>query len=160
MKESKRSCCMLCRTSPPTTQNLVLMRCSRLLEVGALKPDNYKHCTSWIHNTPIDLHARHPDIREQDFLLLDPGENKKWNAVSLSLVLNFVPESRDRGEQSDQCRFDLLNNMKGVCCTWLILSSRILDTSFLQFVLFYFFCPILTLTASLALCRQFTLYDI
>lgn len=68
-----------------------------LLEVGALKPDNYKHCTSWIHNTPIDLHARHPDIREQDFLLLDPGENKKWNAVSLSLVLNFVPESRDRG---------------------------------------------------------------
>ncbi|KAF5358494.1 hypothetical protein D9756_001736 [Leucocoprinus leucothites] len=70
----------------------------QLLEVGALKPDNYKHCTSWIQNTPIDLRSRHPDIKERDFLLLDTIENEgKWDAVSLSLVVNFVPEAIDRG---------------------------------------------------------------
>ncbi|KAJ3572799.1 hypothetical protein NP233_g2849 [Leucocoprinus birnbaumii] len=70
----------------------------QLLEVGALKPENYRHSCSWIQNTPIDLRSRHPDIREQDFLLLDPIENQqKWDAISLSLVVNFVPDSKDRG---------------------------------------------------------------
>ncbi|KAF7778877.1 hypothetical protein Agabi119p4_3222 [Agaricus bisporus var. burnettii] len=70
----------------------------RLLEVGALKPDNFTSCTSWIENTPIDLRPQHPAIREQDFLLLDPVENeRKWDAISLSLVLNFVPLAVDRG---------------------------------------------------------------
>lgn len=120
----------------PTTQDLALPCGSRLLEVGALKPNNYKFCTSWIHNTPIDLHSRHPDIKEQDFLLLDPsGNKKKWSAVSLSLVLNFVPEPRDRGEQSDQCRLNLLNNTKDVCCSLLTLSSRTPDICLSRFVL-------------------------
>jgi len=70
----------------------------RLLEVGALKPDNYQPCSSWIENTPIDLNSRHPSIREQDFLLMDLEENtSQWDAISLSLVVNFVPEPRDRG---------------------------------------------------------------
>lgn len=48
--------------------------------------------------TPIDLHARHPEIREQDFLQLDEEENReKWDLISLSLVVNFVPEPKDRG---------------------------------------------------------------
>lgn len=47
---------------------------------------------------PIDLHSRHPGITEQDFLLLDQKENhQKWDAISLSLVLNFVPVPSDRG---------------------------------------------------------------
>jgi 25S rRNA (adenine2142-N1)-methyltransferase len=71
----------------------------RLLEVGALKPDNFSSCISWIENTPVDLRPQHPAIREQDFLLLDPIENEnKWDAISLSLVLNFVPLATDRGE--------------------------------------------------------------
>ncbi|THV08031.1 nucleolus protein [Dendrothele bispora CBS 962.96] len=70
----------------------------RLLEVGALKPDNYSSCSAWIHNTPMDLNSRHPTILEQDFLLLDEEENQgKWDLISLSLVLNFVPEAVDRG---------------------------------------------------------------
>ncbi|KAG6854979.1 hypothetical protein C0991_009802 [Blastosporella zonata] len=70
----------------------------RLLEVGALKPDNYNTCVTWIDSTPIDLRSRHPSIIEQDFLQLDVNENrKKWDAISLSLVLNFVPEPKDRG---------------------------------------------------------------
>ena len=48
---------------------------------------------------PIDLHSRHPDIKEQDFLQLDEEENReKWDLISLSLVVNFVPEPKDRGE--------------------------------------------------------------
>ncbi|KZV62615.1 nucleolus protein [Peniophora sp. CONT] len=70
----------------------------RLLEVGALRPDNYTSCQSWLDVTPIDLRSRHPDIKEQDFLLLDPEEHReKWDAISLSLVVNFVPDAKDRG---------------------------------------------------------------
>ena len=69
-----------------------------LLEVGALKPDNYAACEGWIDVTPIDLHSQHPSIMEQDFLLMDPEEHREqWDAISLSLVLNFVPNARDRG---------------------------------------------------------------
>lgn len=70
----------------------------RLLEVGALKPDNYASITSWISVTPIDLHSQHPSIKEQDFFLLSQTENAhKWDVISLSLVVNFVPEPKDRG---------------------------------------------------------------
>lgn len=70
----------------------------RLLEVGALKPDNYHFCQSWIDNTPIDLNSQHPDILQQDFLKLDEDENRgKWDMVSLSLVVNFTPNAEDRG---------------------------------------------------------------
>jgi len=66
--------------------------------VGALKPDNYKSCNTWIDWTPIDLHSRHPQIQEQDFLKMDLKEHKqKWNTITLSLVLNFVPVPNDRG---------------------------------------------------------------
>ncbi|KAJ3834175.1 hypothetical protein F5878DRAFT_654061 [Lentinula raphanica] len=65
---------------------------------GALEPDNYASCSSWIENTPMDLNSRHPAIIEQDFLLLDQESNReKWDVISLSLVLNFVPEPLDRG---------------------------------------------------------------
>ncbi|KAJ7093164.1 nucleolus protein [Mycena epipterygia] len=69
-----------------------------LLEVGALKPDNYESCRTWIKTTPLDLHSRHPSILEQDFLLMDETEHReKWDVVSLSLVLNFVSDAKDRG---------------------------------------------------------------
>lgn len=86
-------------TKPLSRQYINRATLFRLLEVGALKPDNFTSCTSWIENTPIDLRPQHPAIREQDFLLLDPVENeRKWDAISLSLVLNFVPLAVDRGE--------------------------------------------------------------
>jgi len=70
----------------------------KLLEVGALKPDNYGMCTSWIDTTPMDLRSRHPSILEQDFLLMDEDENRgRWDIISLSLVVNFVPDVKDRG---------------------------------------------------------------
>ncbi|KAL5490065.1 BMT2 [Sanghuangporus weigelae] len=74
----------------------------KLLEVGALKPDNYTSCSSWIDVLPIDLRSTHPGIVEQDFLEMQKdgdGETNcgVWDAISLSLVVNFVPEPRDRG---------------------------------------------------------------
>jgi len=71
----------------------------RLLEVGALKHDNFRSCTSWIDITSMDLRSRHPAIIEQDFLLMDSEveHHEKWDMISLSLVVNFVPEPRDRG---------------------------------------------------------------
>ncbi|KAF8906008.1 putative methyltransferase-domain-containing protein [Gymnopilus junonius] len=70
----------------------------RLLEVGALKPDNFQSSSLWIDSMPIDLRSRHPNIIEQDFLLLDQKQHRhKWDAISLSLVLNFVPVPVDRG---------------------------------------------------------------
>ena len=48
--------------------------------------------------TAIDLNSRHPSILEQDFLLMDLSEHREtWDIVSLSLVLNFVPDGKDRG---------------------------------------------------------------
>ena len=79
---------------------LALMVWLRLLEVGALKADNYRGCSSWIDNTPIDLNAQDPDIRQQDFLQMAEDENScKWDVLSLSLVLNFVPDPRERGTE-------------------------------------------------------------
>jgi len=71
----------------------------RLLEVGALKHDNFRSCTSWIDVSPMDLRSRHPAIIEQNFLLMDSEveHHEKWDIISLSLVVNFVPEPRDRG---------------------------------------------------------------
>lgn len=49
--------------------------------------------------TPIDLHSRHPAIQEQDFLQMSEDDNReKWDLISLSLVVNFVPEPKDRGK--------------------------------------------------------------
>ena len=77
----------------------------RLLEVGALKADNYRRCSSWIESTPIDLNAQEPGIRQQDFLQMTEGENGcKWDVLSLSLVLNFVPDPRERGKGTSFAR--------------------------------------------------------
>ena len=66
--------------------------------MGAVKHDNYHSCASWIDVTPIDLHSRHPSILEQDFLRMDQGHHREaWDIISVSLVLNFVPDGKDRG---------------------------------------------------------------
>ncbi|CED83849.1 25S rRNA (adenine(2142)-N(1))-methyltransferase, Bmt2 [Phaffia rhodozyma] len=70
----------------------------RVLEIGALEPDNFgPH--PWIHNTPLDLHSRHPAIEQQDFMDRPAPTNPDglFDVVSCSLVLNFVPEPKGRG---------------------------------------------------------------
>ena len=49
----------------------------------------------------MDLHSRHPQIMEQDFLTMDiDAHESKWDAISLSLVVNFVPSPADRGNNT------------------------------------------------------------
>ncbi|SAL94844.1 hypothetical protein [Absidia glauca] len=71
----------------------------RILEVGAVAPDNYKQHERWIKVEPIDLNPQHESIRKQDFLTMAPPatEDSKFDIVSLSLVVNFVGDPEDRG---------------------------------------------------------------
>ncbi|ORZ02645.1 hypothetical protein BCR43DRAFT_481897 [Syncephalastrum racemosum] len=76
-----------------------------LLDVGAVRPDNYaRH--GWIHAKPIDLHPQDPRIQEQDLLRM--STTTKFNIVSLSLVVNFAGDPKDRGGMLMQARRLLL----------------------------------------------------
>ncbi|KAI8146355.1 nucleolus protein [Fennellomyces sp. T-0311] len=68
---------------------------TKILEVGAVAPDNYDRHKSWIQVKPIDLNPQDPRIEKQDFLEMIP--TSKFDIVSLSLVVNFVGDPRDRG---------------------------------------------------------------
>ncbi|KAI9486706.1 MAG: putative methyltransferase-domain-containing protein [Benjaminiella poitrasii] len=72
----------------------------RVLDVGAVAPDNYKPYASWIKAKPIDLNPQHPDIQQQDFLKMQPpfSDDDKFDILSLSLVINFVGDPKDRGQ--------------------------------------------------------------
>ncbi|KAJ2768419.1 25S rRNA (adenine2142-N1)-methyltransferase [Coemansia nantahalensis] len=84
----------------------------RLLDVGALSCLNYAKERSWIHATPIDLHAQEPGIVQQDFLDIAPGGAgdpatahlfaAPFDVVCLSLVVNFVGDPVRRGDMLRQ----------------------------------------------------------
>ncbi|CAO3636781.1 unnamed protein product [Cunninghamella blakesleeana] len=69
-----------------------------ILEVGAVAPDNYKPYSKKysILVYPIDLNPQHSSIYKQDFLTMIPF--KKFDIISLSLVVNFVGDPKDRGQ--------------------------------------------------------------
>ena len=71
----------------------------KLLEVGAVAPDNYERQKSWIQVKPIDLNPQDPKIQKQDFLetMAPKKKDEKFDIVSLSLVVNFVGDPKDRG---------------------------------------------------------------
>ena len=50
--------------------------------------------------TRIDLHSQHPDIISQDFMErpIPADDGEKFDIISLSLVLNYVPSPAQRGE--------------------------------------------------------------
>lgn len=75
----------------------------RILEVGALSSDNAISLAigNGIASVKrIDLHSQDVrNIEEIDFmdLPIPPGEHEKFDVLSLSLVLNYVPEAGRRG---------------------------------------------------------------
>ena len=71
----------------------------RLLEVGALKVDNACSRSGLFEVERIDLNSREEGIKQQDFLerTLPSSDNERFDVLSLSLVLNFVPEAEARG---------------------------------------------------------------
>ncbi|TPX10800.1 uncharacterized protein E0L32_008189 [Thyridium curvatum] len=72
----------------------------RMLEVGALSTENACSRSECFTIERIDLHSQGEGILEQDFMKrpLPGGDSERFDIISLSLVLNFVPNHQDRGD--------------------------------------------------------------
>lgn len=71
------------------------------LEIGCLSPDNLiSTCGIFTDVTKIDLNSQNPQILQQDFMErpLPKNESEKFNMISCSLVVNFVPSPVSRGD--------------------------------------------------------------
>ncbi|CAI7642339.1 unnamed protein product [Penicillium glandicola] len=72
----------------------------RVLEVGALSTKNACSTNPALDVTRIDLNSQEPGILKQDFMErpLPSSDDERFNMISLSLVLNYVPDATGRGE--------------------------------------------------------------
>lgn len=68
---------------------------ARVLEIGSLSAENHISRFPRLDVTRIDLNAQHAAITQQDFLQRPAPETdaERFEGVSCSLVLNFVPSS-------------------------------------------------------------------
>lgn len=71
----------------------------RLLEIGALSTTNACSQSGIFEVTHIDLNSQDPKIQQQDFMQrpLPIDDEERFDAISLSLVLNYVPDTDGRG---------------------------------------------------------------
>lgn len=70
----------------------------RLLEIGALSTKNACSGVACLDVKRIDLKSREQGIEEVDFMdMATPEDGKKYHIISLSLVLNYVPDPASRG---------------------------------------------------------------
>ncbi|KAI9747179.1 MAG: hypothetical protein M1815_004543 [Lichina confinis] len=72
----------------------------RMLEIGALSTENACSRSGIFDVTRIDLHATDAGIRRQDFMTmaLPTSDAERFHMISLSLVLNYVPDAVARGD--------------------------------------------------------------
>ncbi|OAL71295.1 hypothetical protein A7D00_4195 [Trichophyton violaceum] len=72
----------------------------RVLEVGALSSRNACSMVKALDVTRIDLHSQEAGILQQDFMErpLPTTDGDRFHIISLSLVLNYVPDPTGRGE--------------------------------------------------------------
>jgi 25S rRNA (adenine2142-N1)-methyltransferase len=72
----------------------------RMLEVGALSTQNACSKSNHFDIERIDLNSQGDGILQQDFMErpLPRDESERFDIISLSLVLNYVPEPKGRGE--------------------------------------------------------------
>lgn len=72
----------------------------RVLEVGALSIDNAISKVQNVEMTRIDLNSQHPQIKKQDFMTMAIPLDiaNQFDIVSLSLVVNYVPDAEGRGD--------------------------------------------------------------
>jgi len=80
----------------------------RVLEVGALSPSNAISLHPAFDVTRIDLHSQHSSIETQDFMVrpVPASDEQKFDIISLSLVLNYVPDTEGRGHMLKRtCQF-------------------------------------------------------
>jgi 25S rRNA (adenine2142-N1)-methyltransferase len=92
---------VLSSSATPADSKAPLIMQYRLLEVGALSTKNeISKFPSIIDVTRIDLNSQGPGIEQQDFMErpLPKSADERFDIISLSLVLNYVPEATQRGE--------------------------------------------------------------
>ena len=91
----------------------------RLLEVGALSTRNACSQHECIDVTRIDLNSQEPGILQQDFMErpLPSADDDRFHAISLSLVLNYVPSAAQRGEMLKRCSLFLTSSFPGLSTT-------------------------------------------
>ncbi|KAI1117015.1 putative methyltransferase-domain-containing protein [Nemania sp. NC0429] len=72
----------------------------RMLEVGALSTTNECSRSGFFHMERIDLNSQGDGILQQDFMKrpLPTHDAHTFDIISLSLVLNFVPDAKGRGD--------------------------------------------------------------
>ncbi|CAK7207809.1 25S rRNA (adenine2142-N1)-methyltransferase [Sporothrix eucalyptigena] len=77
----------------------------RMLEVGALSINNACSASGCFRMERIDLNSQGPGITQQDFLQRPKpqSDSERFDIISLSLVLNYVPQHKDRGEMLLRC---------------------------------------------------------
>ncbi|KAL6235439.1 hypothetical protein BDW75DRAFT_230286 [Aspergillus navahoensis] len=77
----------------------------RVLEIGALSTKNACSQHKHLDVTRIDLNSQEPGILKQDFMRrpLPLSDDERFHLISLSLVLNYVPDPVDRGEMLKRC---------------------------------------------------------
>ncbi|KAK5009241.1 putative methyltransferase-domain-containing protein [Cryomyces antarcticus] len=85
--------------SPEAKQHLGADRL-KMLEIGALSKSNSCSRSGLFDVTRIDLHSQDEGILQQDFMErpLPSSSDDKFDIISLSLVLNYVPDAVGRGE--------------------------------------------------------------
>ncbi|KAE8144273.1 putative methyltransferase-domain-containing protein [Aspergillus avenaceus] len=83
----------------------------RVLEVGALSTKNACSRNHYLDVTRIDLNSQEPGILKQDFMdmPLPRTAGDRFDVISLSLVLNYVPDAISRGEMLKRCAVFLRN---------------------------------------------------
>lgn len=82
----------------PWLKELELDHLESALEIGCLSVNNIiSRSKIFDYIERIDLNSQEPGITKQDFLHR-PIDGQKFDLISCSLVLNFVPNSKDRGK--------------------------------------------------------------
>jgi 25S rRNA (adenine2142-N1)-methyltransferase len=85
---------------PVLTERSTSGKSVRMLEVGALSINNACSKSRLFNMERIDLNSQAEGIIQQDFMKrpLPLGEQEQFDIISLSLVLNYVPDPAARGQ--------------------------------------------------------------
>ncbi|KAI1268509.1 putative methyltransferase-domain-containing protein [Xylariaceae sp. FL1019] len=83
-----------------SASNIKPDRSLQMLEVGALSTSNICSTCGFFDVQRIDLNSQSEAILQQDFMQrpLPTHDTELFDIISLSLVLNFVPDARTRGD--------------------------------------------------------------
>jgi len=80
------------------------MKQFRMLEIGSLSTSNACSKSGWFEIERIDLNSQAEGITQQDFMErpLPKDSSEQFDIISLSLVLNYVPDAIGRGDMLER----------------------------------------------------------